>query len=30
MEARIIEPIVGASTWAFGNQTWKKKKGEFN
>ena len=27
--ARIIEPNVGASTWALGSQTWKKKTGNF-
>ena len=28
-EARIIEPATGASTWALGNQRWKKNKGVF-
>jgi len=28
-EARIIEPATGASTWAFGNQRWKKNRGVF-
>jgi len=25
--AKIIEPVEGASTWAFGNHKWKKNKG---
>lgn len=27
--ARIIEPITGASTWAFGSQKWTKNIGSF-
>ena len=27
--AKIIDPKVGASTWAFGNQIWKIKRGSF-
>jgi hypothetical protein len=27
--AKIMEPIMGASTCAFGNQMWRKKKGNF-
>jgi len=26
-EAKIIDPITGASTWALGNHKWKKNKG---
>jgi len=27
--AKMIDPTVGASTWAFGNHTWKKNTGNF-
>lgn len=29
MEAKIIEPTTGASTWALGNHRWAKKIGSF-
>lgn len=29
MAARIIDPAIGASTWAFGNQRWVENMGSF-